>query len=299
MMNNNRIFHRVLCLLLCLISLAVPVFATETESPVIANPAAAVRYGRSADSFVIGYMEDGTQLQVLSDDYSNVYKIRCYDMNGYISKDNVRKEDDRYYVDCSQNDPLTRSFTPVAPQEAEELTQALYETAESLLGIRYRWGGTSPKGFDCSGFIRYVFGSNGIELHRTSQDQLADGIIVAKEDLQPGDLLYFTGTHGGAVVTHVAMYIGNGKMIHADSDGVSLDSLNSSYYGRRFLCARRIVVVENTEENTYNFHTDAPGSMSRMLVQEPEMGAAARNVVAISDKCDIIKLITLKDVTLE
>lgn len=298
-MKNNRIFSRVLCLVLCLMSLAIPVAATETEMPEVHNPAAAVRYGRNAGSLVIGYIEEGTQLQVLSDDYESVYKIDCYDMNGYISKANVRQEDGRYYVDCDMRDEQLRGFDPVTSEQLEQLQQALYETAESLLGVRYRWGGTTPKGFDCSGFIRYVFQNNGIELKRTSQDQLSDGIVIAKEDLQMGDLVYFTGTHGGAMVTHVGMYIGDNKMIHADNHGVSVDSLDSSYYSARYLCARRIVVTEKTDTDTYNFHTDSGVPAGRMLVQEQGREPAARNVVAISDKCDIIKLITLKDVTLE
>lgn len=298
-MKNNRIFSCVLCLALCLMSLAIPVSATETEEPIVQNPAAAVRYGSNAGSLVIGYVDDGTQLQVLNDDYNTVYKIDCYDMAGYISKENVREEDGRYYVDCNMNSEHLRSFDRAAAEEAMQIKRALCKTAESLLGVRYRWGGTTPKGFDCSGFIRYVFQKNGIELKRTSQDQLSDGIVVAKEDMQVGDLVYFTGTHSGAMVTHVGMYIGDNQMIHADNHGVSIDSLDSRYYSARFLCARRIVLSEKTDADTYNFHTDSGALIGRMLVQEPDMGPAVRNVVAISDKCDIIKLITLKDVTLE
>lgn len=296
-MKNNRIFCCVLCFTL-LLSLVIPVAAAETEVSIVQNPAAAVRYGRGVASLVIGYVEDGTQLQVLPGSYDSVYKIDCYDMSGYISKDNVREEDGRYYVDCSMKDSQLRSFTPVTEQQATELQQALCETAESLLGVRYKWGGTTPKGFDCSGFIRYVFQSNGIELKRTSQDQLSDGIVIPRENLQVGDLVYFTGTHSGAMVTHVGMYVGDNKMIHADSHGVSIDSLDMSYYSARYLCARRIVISEN-ETDTYNFHTDSSSSAGRMLDQGQGREAVARNIVAISDKCDIIKLITLKDVTLE
>lgn len=301
-MKMNCVFGRVLCLVLCLMSLillAMPIAAAEVELPKM-HPAAVVRYGRKADSLVIGYLENGTELKVLDDSDNSVYKIDCFDMNGYISKEDVRQEDGRYYVSCVIEDGDTRSFTPIQETEAEQLRQALYETAQSLLGVRYKWGGTTPKGFDCSGFIRYVFNKNGIKLQRTSQQQVSDGIVIAKEELQCGDLVFFTRTHGDALVTHVGMYIGDGKMIHSGSKGVVVTSIDNSYFAPRYLCARRIVLSIPENKETYRFNTTAKVGIARMAAPAPARVTYTRNMVAISDKCDIIKLIMFspKGVTL-
>lgn len=316
-MKLNCVFCRVLCLVLCLLSLiplAMPVAAeesqlletrkeAETQESIAARPAAPVRYGSSAGSFVIGYLENGTELEVLKGSYNTVYKIKCFDMKGYISKDDVREVDGRYYVSCSLGEGQTRSFVPMLETQAEQLRQALYEVAQSYLGVRYRWGGTTPKGFDCSGFIRYVFEENGITLQRTAQQQASDGMIIAKEDLQIGDLVFFKGTHGEAVITHVGMYIGDGNMIHCAGKGVRVDSLESGYYKRHFLCARRIIldIPEPKATDTYRFN--AGYSVFAPKVAEPTQEKAGNvwDLAIVTDKHDVFMMIMFatKDSTAE
>ncbi|MCM3663676.1 NlpC/P60 family protein [Mesobacillus subterraneus] len=110
--------------------------------------------------------------------------------------------------------------------------------AKSNLGVKYLWAGYTPKGFDCSGLVNYSYGKSGISLPRTAAEMYTKGTKVTS--YQPGDLLFYA-TSGGKKVTHVAIYIGNGQMIHsATSKGVSIASLNNSYWKNRFIGAKRI-----------------------------------------------------------
>jgi peptidoglycan DL-endopeptidase CwlO len=116
----------------------------------------------------------------------------------------------------------------------------IVKIAKQLNGTPYAWGGTSPNGFDCSGFTKYVYGQVGISLPRTSEDQYKNGQAVAKNSLQPGDLVFFNSYGSGA--SHVGIYIGDGQFIHAASEQVQIDKLNDPYYwSDRFIGARSVV----------------------------------------------------------
>lgn len=117
------------------------------------------------------------------------------------------------------------------------------ETATSLKGIKYKYGGTSKAGFDCSGYVQFVFKQHGINLSRTSSGMYATGTKVAKSDLTVGDLVFFNTTGKG--VSHVGIFIGDGKFAHASSSkGVKVDKLNDPHYwGKRYVGAKRITGV--------------------------------------------------------
>jgi cell wall-associated NlpC family hydrolase len=114
----------------------------------------------------------------------------------------------------------------------------IVENAQSLLGVPYVFGGTSRNGFDCSGLTQYVFKGSGISLPRTSYDQFGVGTAVNRDQLQSGDLVFFTTYAKGA--SHVGIYIGGNRFIHAGSSGVQTTSLSDSYYSARYLGARRV-----------------------------------------------------------
>ncbi|MER3456676.1 MAG: peptidoglycan endopeptidase [candidate division GAL15 bacterium] len=116
---------------------------------------------------------------------------------------------------------------------------ALVSFARRFLGVPYRWGGTGLGGFDCSGFLYAVFRQLGVELPRTSFEMFRAGRPVQRDQLQPGDLVFFTTYAPGA--SHAGMYVGGARFIHASSvgGGVRIDSLDDPYYRPRYLGARR------------------------------------------------------------
>lgn len=139
--------------------------------------------------------------------------------------------------------PTGENGAPGGPTKFRAATAALKMAlvAQDLVGLPYRWGGTSPAGFDCSGLTQYVAGLVGIELPRTSQDQFAVGEPVAPADLLPGDLLFYTTYAPGP--SHVGVYIGNGRFVHAlnESTGVTVSEMETAYWRPRFLGARRLL----------------------------------------------------------
>ncbi|HHV78897.1 MAG TPA: glycoside hydrolase [Firmicutes bacterium] len=119
--------------------------------------------------------------------------------------------------------------------------QQVADIAKTYLNTRYVWGGTTPKGFDCSGFVYYVLNASGIKLSRDIAVQYRSGESVKKENLAPGDLVFFTTYAPGP--SHVGIYIGDGQFIHASSAGgkVIITPLNKPYYTQRWIGARRVV----------------------------------------------------------
>lgn len=130
------------------------------------------------------------------------------------------------------------SFTDRAAQIAIE--------ALSLVGIRYRYGGNSPEqGLDCSGLVRYVFReTGGTDLPRTSNEMSRRGQPVDKQDLQPGDLVFFNTLN--RAFSHVGIYLGNNEFVHAPSAGrnVRVENMDMTYWKTRFNGARRVLESE-------------------------------------------------------
>jgi len=115
---------------------------------------------------------------------------------------------------------------------------SLVNNALSLVGVPYLFGGTSRSGFDCSGYTQYVFKGSGISLPRTAAGQFSVGSSVNRDQLQSGDLVFFSTYDSGA--SHVGIYIGGGSFVHASNSGVRTSSLSESYYASRYLGARRV-----------------------------------------------------------
>ncbi len=140
------------------------------------------------------------------------------------------------------SEPGTAEMAP--PLTSAGLIPALLDTALDLRGIPYRNGGSSPDGFDCSGFTQWVFAQHGIALPREVREQYRVGERVRRDELEAGDLLFFSTTGSGA--THVAIALGPGELVefvHAPSSTgvVRVERLQSSYWAPRFIGARRVV----------------------------------------------------------
>ncbi len=118
------------------------------------------------------------------------------------------------------------------------LGQQIADFAQKYLNAPYVWGGSSPQGFDCSGFTKYIYSHFGIYLPRTASGQTELGTYVKESNLQPGDLVFFDTDGSG--ISHVGIYIGNGNFISAASVDVCISSLNSGYWASCYVTARHI-----------------------------------------------------------
>jgi hypothetical protein len=133
------------------------------------------------------------------------------------------------------------------PEDRARLLSGVVATALEVMGMPYRWGDQGEEGFDCSGLIRYAFGQHGINLPRRSADQAREGTEVERrlDALRPGDVLTFTTTDSDRV-THVGLYVGNGRFIHSASGGVQLsvlspEDVSGRWWWRRWVGVRRMV----------------------------------------------------------
>ena len=209
-----------------------------------------VRAGAGTDSSVIDQLDNGTDV------------VTLWQEGDFIKVAYGSDYKEGYVIDTSLN--LTGEWTPkttvsnrqeqvaqeqAAAKRAEEAAkrassraaeasaaapaasskgQAIVNTAMQYLGVPYVWGGTSPKGFDCSGLVQYVCAKNGISVSRVAASQSRDGKYVSRENLQPGDLVFFAN---GGGIHHVGIYVGNGNMIHAPQTGdvVKISSINTAY----------------------------------------------------------------------
>lgn len=131
--------------------------------------------------------------------------------------------------------------TPTTINVSKDRDEVMYKVIE-YLNTPYLWGGTSKRGIDCSGFVQAVmFQALGVALPRTSYEQSNVGVEVAVEDLKFGDLLFFD-TRGRGRVSHVGIYLGDGYFVHSGSKtGVAVASLDSDFYSRVFLRAKRVL----------------------------------------------------------
>nr|WP_295974426.1 C40 family peptidase [uncultured Bacillus sp.] len=136
------------------------------------------------------------------------------------------------------------SYQPVSAASYQEVTSF----AQSYIGVPYRTGGTTPAGFDCSGYTSFVYRNFGIELPRTSSDQYNVGTKVTKADLKTGDLVFFHSTYSKPGITHVGIYLDNNQFISAtSSNGIKVDSLSSSYWGPKYYGATRVLTAKPGE----------------------------------------------------
>ena len=138
---------------------------------------------------------------------------------------------------------------PAAPVYNTQAADDVLIRAIGLVGTPYRWGGNTPDGgFDCSGLIGYVYrDATGLQLPRSTREMIGMRVpAIGREGLQSGDLVFFA-TNGGRNVSHAGIYVGEGRFVHAPRTGgtVRLDSLDSPYWQRAFLEAKRVLAVQS------------------------------------------------------
>ena len=137
-------------------------------------------------------------------------------------------------------DPIAPDFIFTKTGKVSKSISEIITEAERYRGVPYVFGGATPQGFDCSGYVRYVFAKSGIDLPRSADEQYLVGQKIGKHNLQPGDLVFFQTYEEG--VSHSGIYIGDGKFISAtSSSGVAIASVNDSYWGERYIGAKRVM----------------------------------------------------------
>jgi len=141
--------------------------------------------------------------------------------------------------------PAVADEPPTPPaQQAAAKPSGMVERALSWLGVRYRFGGQDEKkGFDCAGLVRRAF-STAVDLPRTAAAQFRQGCLVERDELQPGDLVFFKNTYKRGI-SHVGIYVGDGQFVHAASTrrAVVVDRLDAPYYQKRFAGGRRVMTA--------------------------------------------------------
>lgn len=185
-----------------------------------------VRSQPSSDSDVVGQLARGDEVR-LTGVSGNWYEILLYGQLRFVHSDYVSVRDAGALASRDGT-----GFSRVGSR--------IVEYSKNYIGTPYVSGGSSPSGFDCSGFTSYVFKQFGVSLPRTSASQAAIGTPVSRVELMPGDLVFFN-TYGG--ISHVGIYVGDDNFIHSTVPGdiVRISSLNTSYYSSRYVTARRIM----------------------------------------------------------
>jgi cell wall-associated NlpC family hydrolase len=142
-------------------------------------------------------------------------------------------------------EPDTNEDTSSVSDEEKDIRQQVVAYAKKFIGVRYVYGGTSPKGFDCSGFVQYVFKHFGITLERSAADQGQHGTKIDRSDLRPGDLVFFDTNGGLNGIKHVGIYIGDGEFIHASSGSdhhrVVISDLTEGFYNKSYMRSRQYI----------------------------------------------------------
>ena len=218
----KRLF--AVCIIVCIIFSMTSVFAFQATGTVIADVLNVRSQGIVADySIILGQLTYGSRVQIIGTD-GDWYKINYKGMAAFVKGS---------YISLENNIPSRNGVD-------RSKGQAVVDYAKSFIGVPYVYGGTSPSGFDCSGFVYYVYKNFGKDLYRVANDQAKNGIIVDRSELELGDIILFA--RNGSYINHVGIYVGDGQFIHAPQTGrnVEITSMDSGYYNDCYNGARRI-----------------------------------------------------------
>ncbi|MDR0890322.1 MAG: C40 family peptidase [Oscillospiraceae bacterium] len=197
--------------------------------PAIAN----MRSGPSTSSSLVEQVSKNEKVYIFGFN-TGWYKVKYDGKVGYIRSDLVT------LLEKPEGNRGSTASGSSGGSSSTSLGQQISTYAQRYVGYPYVYGGTSPSGFDCSGFVQYVYKQFGYSINRTATAQLSNGYSISYSNLAPGDLVFFGS---GSSASHVGLYIGGGKFVHASnpSSGVKISALSESYYANSYIGARRIV----------------------------------------------------------
>ena len=219
----------------------------QTETPMYVNSEVInLRKEANTSSESITTLTKGTKVTVTGE-VNGWSKVKVNNNEGYILSTLLSQT--RPEITTSRNIEQPRQVEESSETESVAATSttgsaaglSVVDYAKSYIGQSpYVYGGSSPSGFDCSGFTSYVYSQYGVSLNRTAQGQYSNGTAVSKSELQVGDLVMF-GT-SSSNITHVGIYAGDGQIVHAANRqrGVTMDTINSGYYNNNYVGARRV-----------------------------------------------------------
>lgn len=205
-----------------------PSVPSTEQATVNANGGLSLRSEASTEGERLTIIPNGSSVVITSTRDDGWSEVVYGNLTGYVSND---------YLVNYQSGTNNEGTTSQAKTKGDEVVEA----AKKFLGVPYVYGGTSPDGFDCSGFTYYVYKQFGVTLNRTSSAQYLNGTSVSKSDLKPGDLVFFS-QNGSSSIGHVGIYVGNDQFIHSPQTGdvVKISSMTSASYSLRYVGARRI-----------------------------------------------------------
>ena len=234
MINKKKVLISTAALVLSVNLFTGLAFAQESISGTVTPSILNVRSGPSTNYKVIGNLLKGKKVAIL-ENATHWAKIKTLNGQvGWVSKDYIILKTNT----ISRSAELKRTAAKTTTQ-----SQELINFAKKFLGVKYVWGGTTPKGFDCSGFVQYVYKKFGFSINRVAADQAKEGIWIGKENLATGDLVFFDTNGGHNYINHVGMYIGDGEFIHASSGGstVIISDVMKGFYANTYMTAKRIL----------------------------------------------------------
>lgn len=185
---------------------------------------------------------------IVTHEVGDWYKVKVSGIEGYIAKrllsDTTKDSTSRGEVNREETEQKTQNTEEAQEVATTSIGNQIVEYAKQYLGCKYVYGGSGPSTFDCSGFTMYVYAKFGVNLSHSARAQAKNGTYVAKEDLQPGDIVFFKDYETMDGIGHCGIYIGNGDFIHASSGTgycVKISTLLSGSYNTRYETARRLI----------------------------------------------------------
>ncbi|MBQ2819576.1 MAG: C40 family peptidase [Clostridia bacterium] len=222
-----------------------PIMNVEAGSVQITASSLNVRSGPSTSYKILTSIPKGETAEIIGIN-DGWFKIKYKGIKGYVSPLYVNVG--KFLTVTSSNSGGSNSGNSSSGSSSStagsgvssemKLRQQIVDYAETFLGVPYVWGGTTPKGFDCSGLVKYVYNHFGISICRTSYEQYHTSVKkISKSQLEIGDLVFFTRADTGNDVGHVGIYVGDGMFIHAPRTGKNVEyaSLSTTYYKNAYV----------------------------------------------------------------
>lgn len=224
------------------VAVSIPHIFVEASSEKAATENKLLRYGNAGPS-VRSLQENLKQIGFYPYGVDGIFgnhtqaAVRSFQLHTGIKVDGIAGAKTLATLTKFTGNPLDESIPVQALNDSQLLDGTFFQHALNLIGTPYEWGGTTPNGFDCSGFIKYVFAKKGIIIPRTISEIWEYGIAVKKPGI--GDLVFFETYKPGP--SHAGIYLGGGRFIHSGSSkGVTISKLSQSYWSKRYVGSKRI-----------------------------------------------------------